>query len=120
MNCWLAAHPWWGAIGVVGTILVGATIVVVAIGRDGTVGETAFAACQIAPEFVEDALVAPQEADFSDCTARHTSAGTWAVSGRVDASNAFGARLRHTYRLTLRYAGDDRWTQLGPVELTEE
>ncbi len=120
MNRWLEAHPWWGAIGVVGTLIAIATIVVVAIGSDGTVGENAFAACTIAPEFVEDALVAPQEADFGDCTARRTGAGTWDVSGRVDAPNAFGARLRHTYRLTLRYAGDDRWTQLGAVELTRQ
>ncbi len=117
MHRWVEAHPWWGAIGVVGAILVGAVIVVVAIGSDGRVGENAFAACQIAPEFVEDTLVAPQEADFGDCTARPTSAGTWAVSGRVDAPNAFGARLRHTYSLTLRYAGEDRWSQLGRAEL---
>ena len=118
MNRWVEAHPWWGAIGVVGAILVGALIVVVAIGSDGAVGENAFAACQIAPEFVEDTLVAPGGADFGDCTARHTTGGTWAVSGRVDAPNALGARRRHTYRLSLRYAGDDRWSQLGAVELT--
>ena len=117
MNRWVEAHPWWGAIGVVGTLIAVATIVVVAIGSDGTVGENAFAACQIAPEFVEDTRVAPQEADFGDCTARRTGAGTWDVSGRVDAANAFGARIRHTDRLSLRDAGDDRWSQLGAVEL---
>ena len=117
MHRWVDTHPWWSAIGVVGTLIAVATIVVVAIGSDGTVGENAFAACAIAPEFVEDALVAPQDADFGDCTARRSTGGTWAVSGQVDAPNAFGARLRHTYRLTLRYAGEDRWSQLGRVAL---
>ena len=83
-------------------------------------GENAFAACEIAPDFVEDTLVAPLDADFGGCTARRGPGGTWAVSGQVDAANAFGARLRHSYRLSLRYAGDDRWTQLGAVELTRQ
>ena len=65
-------------------------------------------------------LVAPQDADFGDCTARRTTDGTWEVSGRVDAPNAFGARLRHTYRVSLRYAGDDRWSQRGPVDLIQQ
>ena len=115
MNPWVEAHPWWSAIGIVGAVITVATIVVVALGGDDTVGENAFAACQIAPDFVEDALVAPGDADFGDCTARRATASTWAVSGRVDAPNAFGARIRHDYRIVLRYVGDDIWRRVGAV-----
>ena len=46
-------------------------------------GETAFDACAIAPEFVDEALVAPAEADDGDCVARRTTAGARALAGAV-------------------------------------
>ncbi len=120
MNRWLEAHPWLGAFAVVAGIGVVAIGIVLATGGDATVGESAFAACEIAPEFVADELIAPRDAAFSNCRAERGSDGIWQVAGRVDAPNAFGARVRHTYRLRLRYAGDDRWTLRGAVDLTSQ
>lgn len=53
---------------------------------------------------VRDRLKAPSTAQFSDdATASESGSGfTVTVTGTVDAENSFGAKLRNTYRCTVR------------------
>ncbi len=91
MSRWLEAHPWLGAMGVVGVVgaIIGVAILItLAIGTGGPIGESAFAACAIAPDFVDDALVAPRDAAYANCRATPGRDGVWEVSGRVDAVGA--------------------------------
>ena len=73
------------------------------------------AASIYAQDFVRDRLKAPSTAEFpSYGQARRKSDANWdckfLVLGNVDAENGFGAKIRSTYAVELRYQPeDDKW-----------
>lgn len=69
-------------------------------------------------EFVEERLKAPSTAKFDrrSETAMHHGGGRYAVTGTVDAQNAFGATIRSRYGCELHYSRgkwylDDIWIE---------
>lgn len=69
-------------------------------------------AANIAPQFVTDRLKAPATADFPRDLQKATYIGgcNFAVVGKVDAQNGFGAQIRSTYAGEIEYLpGEDKW-----------
>ena len=75
-------------------------------GRDGKVLAKFYA-----QDFVRDRLKAPSTAEFpSDGSAAHMGNCKFLASGNVDAENGFGAKIRSTYVVELKYEPkDDKW-----------
>lgn len=71
--------------------------------EDPSIGATV--ACE---QFVKDRLKAPSTADFSDENAQ-ASGSRYIVSGKVDAENSFGAKLRNTFLCTVEQQPDKQW-----------
>lgn len=82
-------------------------------------------ACLVARQFVVEQVKSPSTAVFSPC--HHPDSAVlgrldhpkWVVKGWVDAQNGFGAVVRSTYVLTMRYEADqDVWVldNLGFME----
>jgi hypothetical protein len=76
-----------------------------------------------AQEFVRRSLKSPSTADFGSLFGEHQdsrecchelSSGDWLCRGWVDAQNAFGAKARADFSVTMRSTGNGSWT------LTEE
>lgn len=69
-------------------------------------GDLKSEACIISQEFVERQLLSPKSADFGFCDDSkiiHLGNNRYQVKNYVDASNAFGASLRKTYLVIIRY-----------------
>jgi hypothetical protein len=62
------------------------------------------AACRI---LVEDRLVAPSTADFSDLTTSEGTGDRWTVTGSVDAENRMGVPIRMDFTCVVQYDGGD-------------
>lgn len=121
----------WGCLGLVALILV----VVVASYLLRTPSEEKpappdepdkIAAWTMTQQFVKERLKAPGTAsfgsvfgDYQDPDKCVTDLGGWrfAVVGWVDAENAFGAKLRSNFKVTLRYTGNDKW-QLEKIDIS--
>lgn len=72
-------------------------------------------ACIISEQFVERQLLSPKGADFGSCDDSkviHLGSNKYQVTNYVDASNAFGASLRKTYFIILKYNGGD-WEDIN-------
>jgi hypothetical protein len=82
----------------------------------------------MAQDFVTSALRSPSTADFGSAgwfgggeyqkpseSALNLGDGTWVVNGWVDAQNAFGATIRETWVIEMRYLGNNRWRRVGLV-----
>jgi len=54
---------------------------------------------------VRDQLKAPSTAKFSSVWASKNNDGTWVVKGYVDAQNSFGATIRSSFKVMLKYNG---------------
>jgi hypothetical protein len=70
------------------------------------VGEMKSEACIISEQFVEQQLLSPKSSDFGFCDDSkiiHLGNNRYQVTNYVDASNAFGALLRKTYLVILKY-----------------
>lgn len=61
----------------------------------------------MAEDFVKNSLKSPSTADFSNASTQDIGDKTFIVSGNVDAENSFGAMLRNTYRVKLKYNGGE-------------
>jgi len=60
----------------------------------------------VAKEFVKDELKAPATANFGDnYTFVDNQDSTYDLAGTVDSQNSFGANLRATWRVSLRWIG---------------
>src|SRR5579863_6173791 len=57
--------------------------------------------------FVRDELAAPSTAEFTQSDVKYLGNCSFSVSGYVDAQNAFGAKLRHSFSANVRYNPDD-------------
>lgn len=68
-----------------------------------------YGAIVVCEDFVEDRLKAPATADFSDEEAT-LLAGSWTVTGNVDAENSFGAKIRESFSCVVKHTGDDNYT----------
>lgn len=69
-------------------------------------GDLKSEACIISQQFVERQLLSPKNADFGFCDDSkvvHLGNNRYQVKNYVDASNAFGASLRKTYLVIVRY-----------------
>ena len=83
---------------------------------------TKLGAWVMAQHFVKRELRAPSTADFGlgeqsprKCVA-DLGDGLYLARGWVDAQNAFGAQVRSTFVVKLRFLGDNRWKMLeGPL-----
>jgi hypothetical protein len=64
----------------------------------------ATAACRV---LVEDRLVAPSTADFSNLSASEGSGDRWTVTGSVDAENRLGTPIRMDFTCVVEYDGGD-------------
>jgi hypothetical protein len=97
--------------------LIAVMVVISGIGNRIVGDETADNACTEAHILVSHDLVAPGSADFSYCsndTAKKGSDGIWSVAGYVDSQNAFGAKLRSSFLVQLRYdAGVKQWRRVS-------
>lgn len=90
-------------------VIIGAVIYLFG-GCDGCSNEVSTGEAQImAKEFVKNSLKSPSTADFSNTSSQELSDKTFLVSGNVDAQNSFGAMLRNTFRVKLKYNGGE-WT----------
>ena len=75
----------------------------------------------IAQQFVKNALKSPSTASFGwqtadECVTGADSRGRYRVRGWVDAQNSYGATMRSTFTVTVRYEGGDKWILTeGPV-----
>lgn len=87
-------------------------------------GDLKFEACSISKQFVEQKLLSPKGADYGNCSdSKVTYLGNnkYQISNTVDASNAFGASIRKTYFVIIRYTSGDvydinNWT-LDTIEI---
>ncbi len=69
-------------------------------------GELKSEACIISQQFVSRQLFSPKSAEFGVCTedkTKYLGDNRYQVTNYVDASNQFGAILRKTYYITLRF-----------------
>jgi hypothetical protein len=83
------------------------------------------AAWTMAQMFVKDHLKSPGSADFGSLLKEYQSPnervedlgdGKYRVTGWVDAQNAFGAKIRNRFGVTVQYTGDSKWVAVeGPV-----
>lgn len=74
--------------------------------------ERNYSACLMAQQFVERRLKAPSTAKFASCgDAKVTNDGyrEHAVIVVVDAQNSFGAMIRSSYAVKLKYEGSSNW-----------
>ena len=87
-------------------------------------GELKSEACIISEQFVERQLISPKSPDFGFCDDSkiiHLGNNRYQITNYVDASNVFGASLRKTYLVILKYdKGDwadiENWT-LETIEI---
>ena len=73
--------------------------------------------CAHAEVFIETKLIAPSSAHFQPCDEMGlarvgTDGHEYVLTGYVDAQNAFGASLRHSFTVDLRQDGDS-WSTLN-------
>lgn len=97
--------------------IVGAAVAVLgfgsyAMGADDSSSGTGdeYAARNVCKQFVEDRLVSPSSADFTDTSARHLQGSSeWLVTGSVDAENRMGASIRVDYQCQVAHEGGDNY-----------
>jgi hypothetical protein len=80
----------------------------------------------MAQQFVEPKLVAPADAHFFcdqgssvDCVEK-IGDGRYRVRGLVDAPNRLGVKIRARFDVTVEYAGEQKWKQIGEAGLQEQ
>lgn len=64
-------------------------------------------ATEAAHIFVKEKLKAPETATFSEENWKETGPNAYAVSGKVDGQNSFGAKVREDYIVKMKYLGGD-------------
>lgn len=67
-----------------------------------------YGAIVVCEDFVKDRLKAPSTAEFTDEQAT-LIAGTWTVNGKVDADNAFRAKIRESFACVVKHTGNDKY-----------
>lgn len=60
-----------------------------------------------AQQFVKEQLKAPTTASFSEDAWHDNGDSTYVVSGKVDAQNSYGAKIRQDYIVKMQYLGGD-------------
>lgn len=58
-------------------------------------------------DFVKNELKAPATAEFSGDEYKNDGDTVYLATGKVDAQNSFGAKIRETYLVKMRYLGGD-------------
>lgn len=103
-----------GCLGCSGVFVLAVVIFAVWIGSLGSGGSSSpsgdsyesIAQCEAR---IDKLLKAPSTADYNS-DAAGTGAGSWKVSGTVDAENGFGAKVRASYGCTVTLSGDSATT----------
>ena len=104
--------PWYHRVW--GRVLIGLTGLVLLLLSSRACGSTEGAAKEACRGFVEDRLIAPSTAEFSeeevseDPYQRRSEEGQYLVTGSVDSENGNGAMVRSTYRCTV-VETDGQW-----------
>jgi hypothetical protein len=78
-------------------------------------GDLKVEACIISRQFVENQLISPKSADFGFCNESkiiYLGNNRYEVTNHVDASNAFGASLRKTYFVILKF-NQGQWEDIN-------
>ncbi|MGE3409014.1 MAG: hypothetical protein AB7I37_19520 [Pirellulales bacterium] len=83
------------------------------------VGEK-YAAIGAAEDYVRKALKSPRSAKFLNIQAILDNQEEWIVGGQVDAKNSFGAELRKTWGVVLKYSPSDSSYKLKAIEIEGE
>ena len=94
--------------------LSGPSISTVVARRNRECKDDSFGAYLISQTFVKRALKSPSSATFPDkYDVRHLGGCNLEIIAKVDAENAYGAKLRTTYAAKVQYhATEDSWTLL--------
>lgn len=61
----------------------------------------------MAKDYVKQELKAPATAEFSDYTCEEGPDSTYSLDGNVDSQNSFGAMLRSSWTVKLKWLGGD-------------
>ena len=77
-------------------------------------GNDKYDAMAAAEKYVKGKLKSPSTAKFSGESAT-LSGSTWTVTGTVDAQNGFGATVRSTFRVTVKFTGKNRYEASGSI-----
>lgn len=75
-----------------------------------------FNACVMARSYMTQRLKSPATAQFQSCSsaniAKESDGVTWLIVSQVDSQNSFGATVRTTFSMRIRYKGGDKWELL--------